>query len=409
VATRLPYYTGTDDVYSLLMEQYAQEQPYYSAGYGEGFTGGYDTGLYERRAPAVVPESGLLYGDGGGGFTGGPDPDAPNPNATPGGFSFGGLIGGGSTPASTTTPGSVSTGLGGFSLSPEGVVTANTINVPGATALGFLTGMPLGLIANVVNQGAGGQAASQTQAMADTMGINATPPPGVSQSAPATAGPGGTGGAAATAAAAAAATAAAAGLSAAAQGAASQAAANAVVANNATPSQAAAAGAAAAGQAGLASESNNVSTADAIAAAETANAVSLGDAVGIGVTADGGGGGGGAKIICTKLHELGKMPTEIYEADQAFGALLIEENPETYYGYVRWAQHVVRWMSRDDLFGKFVVFAAYTIATPWSIAMAEEMGLKVKSNCFGRFLLKRGLQFCQMIGKNQDQRSIQNV
>jgi len=125
--------------------------------------------------------------------------------------------------------------------------------------------------------------------------------------------------------------------------------------------------------------------------------------------ADGGGGGGGAKIICTKLHELGKMPTEIYEADQAFGALLVEENPETYYGYVRWAQHVVRWMSRDDLFGKFVVFAAYTIATPWSIAMAEEMGLKVKSNCFGRFLLKRGLQFCQMIGKNQDQRSIQNV
>ena len=412
MATRLPYYTGTDDVYSLLMEQYAQEQPYYSAGYGEGFTGGYDTGLYERRAPAVVPESGLLYGDGGGGgFTGGPDPDAPNPNATPGSFSFGGLLGGNSSSA-VSPSGSVSTGLGGFSLSPEGVVTANTINVPGATALGLVTGLPLGLISNVVNQGAQSKAAAQTQAMADTMGINATPPPGVSQSTPATAGPGGTGGAAATAAAAAAATAAAAGLSAAAQGAASQAAANAVVANNATPSQAAAAGAAAAGQAGLASESNNVSTADAIAAAETANAVSLGDAVGSGVTGigdGGGGGGGGGKIICTKLHELGKMPTEIYEADQAFGALLIEENPETYYGYVRWAQHVVRWMSRDDMFGKFVVFAAYTIATPWSIAMAEEMGLKVKSNCFGRFLLKRGLQFCQMIGKNQDQRSIQNV
>lgn len=403
MATRLPYYTGTDDIYSQLMAQFAQEQPYYSAGYGQGFTGGYDPGLYGRRAPAVVPDgSGLLYADGGGGFSGGPDV-APNPNATPGSFSFGGLLGGSSSPAAAP-PGSVSTGLGGFTISPEGVVTPNTVNVPAATGLGLVTGLPLGLIAGLFNQGAQSKAAAQTQAMADTMGINAMGGP------VATAGPSGTGGAAAAAAAAAASAAAAAGLSDAAQGAASQAAANAVV-GGATPAEAAAAGAAAAGQAGLASEGNTVSTADAVAAAEAANAVALGDAVGIGVTGigDSSGGSGAAKIICTKLHELGKMPTEIYEADQAFGAMLVKESPETYYGYVRWAQHVVRWMSRDDLFGKFVVACAYAIATPWSIAMAQEMGLKVKSNWFGRFLLKRGLQFCQMIGKNQDQRSIQNV
>jgi hypothetical protein len=40
--------------------------------------------------------------------------------------------------------------------------------------------------------------------------------------------------------------------------------------------------------------------------------------------------------------------------------------------------------------------------------MAEQMGVDVKSGWFGRFLLKRGLQVCQMIGK-MNQRSLQNV
>lgn len=120
------------------------------------------------------------------------------------------------------------------------------------------------------------------------------------------------------------------------------------------------------------------------------------------------GGGGGGKIICTKLHELGKMPYHIFKADQDFGAKLVKESPETYDGYVVWARHVVRWMSRDDLIGKGVVAITNAIATPWSVAMAEQMGVDVKSGWFGRFLLKRGLQVCQMIGK-MNQRSLQNV
>jgi hypothetical protein len=123
---------------------------------------------------------------------------------------------------------------------------------------------------------------------------------------------------------------------------------------------------------------------------------------------DSGGGGGGGKIICTKLHELGKMPYHIFKADQDFGAKLVKESPETYDGYVVWARHVVRWMSRDDLIGKGVVAITNAIATPWSVAMAEQMGVNVKSGWFGRFLLKRGLQVCQMIGK-MNQRSLQNV
>lgn len=113
----------------------------------------------------------------------------------------------------------------------------------------------------------------------------------------------------------------------------------------------------------------------------------------------GGGGGGGGKIICTKLHELGMMPTAIYEADQAFGKKLVATAPATYAGYVRWARHIVALMERTDWVGKLATFCSYHIATPWSVAMAAEMGLPVKSTYFGRFLMKRGLQFCALVGK----------
>jgi hypothetical protein len=128
-------------------------------------------------------------------------------------------------------------------------------------------------------------------------------------------------------------------------------------------------------------------------------------------SSDGGGGGGdgGAKIICTKLHHLGLMPRDIYEADQAFGALLVAQSPQTYAGYVIWAKHIVKWMDRKDLFGAFVRHAANAIATPWSIAMAQEMGLPVKSSWFGRALLKNGLRVCQFIGKMNQVRGVQNV
>lgn len=403
MATRLPYYVGGDDIYTQLMRQFESEVPYYSAA-PSGIAGGYDPSLYSRFLPA--PSSGGEFtGDYSGLLGGGGDfgMQAPTTSTTGTGFSFGGLLGGG--PSSTAAPGTVSTGLGGVSLSPTGTVTANTVSVPSAIGLGLVTGLPLGLIATMTNQSAQQAANALSASLADSATIASDL--GFST---ATAGPGGTGGAAAAAAAAAASAAAAAGLSDAAQGAASQAAANAVV-GGATPAEAAAAGAAAAGQAGLASEGNSVSAADAVAAAEAANAIGLGDAVGIGVTGigDGGGPGGASKIICTKLHELGKMPTEIYEADQAFGAELIQNDPQAYYGYACWAQHVVRWMSRGDLFGKFVVFAAYHIATPWSKAMAQEMGVDVKSGWFGRFLMKHGLKVCRAIGEMKQDRSMQNV
>ncbi len=398
MATRLPYYTGEDDIYSQLMRQFQTELPYYSAPVA-GVTGGYNPMLYSMP-PGLGYNAGLL-GDTGL-FAGAADSasDGGLIGSSPTSGGFGGFGGFGSSGVSAN--GSVSTGFGGLSLSPEGVVSPNSLSVPNSIALGLaglVTGLPLGLIGMIGNQSAAQAAQALSQSLSDTMGVNA--PDGIT----ATAGPSGTGGAAASAASAAAAAASAAGLSDAAIGAASQAAANAAI-SGASPSEAAAIGAAAAGQAGMASEGISGDSAAAIADASSAGtAADAPSAIG----GDGGGGPGGGKIICTKLHELGKMPTEIYEADQAFGAMLVNESPETYQGYACWAQHVVRWMGRDDLFGKFVVFAAYHIATPWSKAMAQEMGVKVESGWFGRFLMKQGLKVCRAIAKMNQDRSVQNV
>jgi hypothetical protein len=402
VATRLPYYTGNDDIYSQLMRQFETELPYYSAPVMSG--GGYDPTLYYRQLSQDYG-AGLLGDSGMGMSTGGSDggiTSSSNGSSSMGGGLLGALGLGGSGVSSN---GSVSTGFGGVSLSPEGVVTANTVSVPAAMGLGLITGMPLGLIANMTNQSANAAAQGLTSSLADTMGVNALSGPA------ATAGSSGTGGAAAAASAAAAAAAAAAGLSSEAQGAAGQAAADAVV-SGASSAEAAAAGAAAAAAAGMGAEGNSgdagAAVADASAAGTAADAAASASDVAAASGGDGGGGAGG-KIICTKLHELGKMPSEIYEADQAFGAILVQESPETYHGYACWAQTVVRWMSRDDWFGKFVIFAAYHIATPWSKAMAQEMGVKVESGWFGRFLMKHGLKVCRAIGKMNQDRSVQNV
>jgi hypothetical protein len=117
--------------------------------------------------------------------------------------------------------GSVSTGLGGFTLNPDGTVTANTLN-KGLTAAAGLVNPMLGIAARVNNALATSSAKDFTRSIADTMGTNID----TTSTTAATAGPTGTGRTAAQAAADAAAAASGMGLSDAAAGAASQAAAD---------------------------------------------------------------------------------------------------------------------------------------------------------------------------------------
>ncbi len=383
MATRIPYTASDDDIYSQLMAQFAQAQPYYSAApvdYASGLLGGYDTSMYAptaaaTAAPAAATVSRPYYGGVDYGF----------------GPVTAGSPGDGSVPFDTMTPAeqaefyaanptfaAITQGLQGlFGMTSLGMLqnamvpdfvqaqseiahgivpgSVNSISAQNAMDVGAHPGLGFG--SGIQQANAGNQ--SLTGGLLDFSG----------QQAPAT------------------------------------------VTDLSTLSNELAAQQ-------MAAEINaSLEAAGAPAAAEA----SLGnDTVGFGsygetggiVGADSGGGGdggGGATVICTKLHSLGKMPEDIFEADQAFGEMMIRLHPEIYAGYILWAKHVVRWMGRDDFIGKAVVAIVETLAKPWSIAMAEEMGVNVKSSWFGRLLLKRGMQICKFIGGMTKKEGLQNV
>lgn len=387
MATRLPYYTGDDDIYSQLMAQFAQAQPYYSAApvdYASGLLGGYDASMYAptaaaTAAPAAAPAYRLPSG-----YSGEPGPSAPNPNDN----------------WSQLTPLEQAQF---YSMNPTlAAITQFGQNVFGYTTPGMIQNA---LVPNFVQEQkdiASGALLNNYMQQYDHFGNlltpNAAQTPAVPQN---MGGTGITGGL----------------LDFSGQQAPAPVTDLSTLSNEVAAQQMAA--------------EVNASLANAAAqqavptGVEVGGPISSGNAVGVDISAPslgndtvgfgsygeagGGDGGGGGKIICTKLYHLGKMPQEIFEADQAFGEILVRMQPQTYAGYVVWAKHVVRWMSREDFIGKAVVEITNAIATPWSVAMAEEMGVNVKSSWFGRFLMKRGLQFCSFVGGMTKKEGLQNV
>ena len=128
----------------------------------------------------------------------------------------------------------------------------------------------------------------------------------------------------------------------------------------------------------------------------------------------GGGGGGGCSIICTKLHELGYLSDEIYQADEMFGHWLRQTDPNAYYGYLKWARVVVDWMSNEGPQCMFwiqdraernaqqkamAVRWARRIATPWAEHMAYKMGVLEQDNRAGRYIMTIGIAVSRIIGK----------
>jgi hypothetical protein len=135
----------------------------------------------------------------------------------------------------------------------------------------------------------------------------------------------------------------------------------------------------------------------------------------------GGSGGGGCKIICQKLAELGYFDHAMNKADQAFGIMLRDQDPDAYNGYLRWAGPVVDllegggsstfrkivfpWIrdeqKRKDLQTKIVAHYLDVIARPWAEEMAYRMNADgyTKSNPAGRFVMNIGLPLCRTISK----------
>jgi hypothetical protein len=134
-----------------------------------------------------------------------------------------------------------------------------------------------------------------------------------------------------------------------------------------------------------------------------------------------GGGGGGDKIICQKLAEMGFFDTAMNAADQQFGRMLRDQDPDAYNGYLRWAQPVVDlldgkgsvafrkvvlfWVRdeqrRQQIQSSIVAHYLNVIARPWAEEMAYRMKAEgyEKSNAAGRFIMNLGLPMCRSIGQ----------
>ena len=109
------------------------------------------------------------------------------------------------------------------------------------------------------------------------------------------------------------------------------------------------------------------------------------------------------------------------DADQEFGRLLRDNDPDAYNGYIRWAGPVVDllegggsstfrkivfpWIrdeqQRKDLQIKIVAYYLDGIARPW----AEEMAYRMKAegynkpNPAGKFIMDIGLPMCRLVAK----------
>ena len=106
------------------------------------------------------------------------------------------------------------------------------------------------------------------------------------------------------------------------------------------------------------------------------------------------------------------MSEEIYLADQAFGAELVQRSPDIYNGYRAWAEIVVDWMDghgpkmmpwmSDEEFSaaakKWSTTWAVDIATPWAEEMAYVMGKKPTGSLTGRMITAAGIPICKAVG-----------
>lgn len=116
------------------------------------------------------------------------------------------------------------------------------------------------------------------------------------------------------------------------------------------------------------------------------------DGFGSSESGDGGGGGGGGTVICTELHRQGRLEQDLYELDEAFGAVLALTDPLALAGYQRWARPVVRVMQRSRRFSALVA----VLARPWVLQMAHEMG-RGKGSSIGCLMMRAGLPLCRLL------------
>jgi len=126
--------------------------------------------------------------------------------------------------------------------------------------------------------------------------------------------------------------------------------------------------------------------------------------------------GGGTKVICTALYDLGYMPKDIFEHDQAFGRWLHENNPVAYRGYRIWADVLVSYVRGQRLFWatqllfwktqeqqmqltvKFALMLARFIGSAFAGEIARRAGHPSPFTLTGWVVVSGGLKICKLLG-----------
>jgi hypothetical protein len=110
--------------------------------------------------------------------------------------------------------------------------------------------------------------------------------------------------------------------------------------------------------------------------------------------------GGGDKVICTALHELGRLSDDMYALDAQFGLRVNREDPMLGDGYRLWATSVANYIKGDSIGSKVALAIVSPVAKAWAAEMAHVMRPDdYKSNIFGKALMAVGHPICRMIGK----------
>lgn len=101
------------------------------------------------------------------------------------------------------------------------------------------------------------------------------------------------------------------------------------------------------------------------------------------------GGGGGMSVLCTRLHELGRIDDRTYWADHVFGQLI---EPDMLAWYQSWAIPIVRSMHGKTWISRLLIELMALFVLPWAHHIAYLMQARNDDNRFGRVILWAGLK-----------------
>lgn len=106
--------------------------------------------------------------------------------------------------------------------------------------------------------------------------------------------------------------------------------------------------------------------------------------------------GGGPSIICTKMHSMGFLPDDIYEADEDFGRWLIRTHPVVMFGYLAWAKYVVALINKLPFIAYLIAPAIQTWANEMAYCQTGRIG---KPSFVGKLIMSTGWAFSKFVGQ----------